>query len=162
MRLLSKYVLQLILISISAFTLAACEGPVGPAGEQGTQGPPGEKGDRGEPGPQGPPGEKGDRGDQGEPGFPEYTLIEITLGSSLYDSDIDRYIITDERIGPETVVSVYLRRFYRDTRDPHFVPLEFFDDIQYWVDEIGLHIYDRREDLAGETIVVMVTGAESD
>ena len=150
MRLLSKYVLPLII-----FTLAACEGPVGPAGPQG---PPGERGESIQ-GERGERGIQGERGRPGDPGFPEYTLIEITLGSSLYDREADAYFIPDERIGPETVINVYLKLLYSDTRTPYFIPLELVDpdDIRYWVDEGGLAIYDRRENLAGETIAVMVT-----
>lgn len=152
---LPKYILPFIALTMLTFGLGACEGPAGPMGPAGEQGPPG---------PQGPPGETGDRGDRGvqgekgEPGFPEYTLIEIILGSNLYDNDNNRYVVRDVRIGPETVINVYLKLFYRDSTIPYFVPLNLFDNdnFGYWVDEGRLHISDRREDLAGETIVVVL------
>ena len=150
MRLLSKYVLPLI---IPFFTLAACEGPVGPAGEQGPQGEPGppgrgEKGDRGEPGPQGPPGAG------------EIQLIEITLRSHLYGDGW--YVIWDERFSPDTVINVYVREYYDGTTTAYYLPLWVFvegEQAAYLVDEEGrLRIYDPDEDFEGATIVVMVTG----
>ncbi|MCY3760964.1 MAG: collagen-like protein [Gemmatimonadetes bacterium] len=135
---LPKYILPFIALTMLTFALGACEGPMGP---------------------EGPRGARGVQGEKGEPGFPEYTLIEITLGSSFYNDELERYIIRDERIGLETVINVYFVKFYRNTRTPYYESLSMIDDdVRYWVDEGRLHIYDRREELAGETIVVLVTG----
>ena len=58
--------------------------------------------------------------------------------NNLYDNDNDRYVVRDVRIGPETVINVYLKLFYRDSTIPYFVPLNLVDDdFRYWVDEEG-------------------------
>lgn len=136
---LPKYILPLIALAMLTFALGACEGPMGP---------------------EGPRGARGVQGEKGEPGFPEYTLIEIVLGSNLYDDENRRYVVRDYRIGPETVINVYLKKFYRDSTISYFFPVDQVDedDFGYWVDRGRLHIYDRYEDFAGETIVVLVTG----
>lgn len=182
-------VFRVALIAVFAF-VAACEGPVGPqgepglkgeGGEQGPQGERGDPGDQGEQGERGPQGERGDQGRDGErgpPGFAgvaQFVLIDFNLGSRYYNSEWGRYEIADERISPETLISLYGKRFYTATGEPLYMPFDYFlrrfiypeagriEYIDYWVDEEGwLMIYDADQLLDGEIIAVMVTGVETE
>lgn len=66
MNMKSKF--AIIMILITALSMAACEGPTGPEGPQGQPGTQGEQGVAGEPGPQGPQGPAGEDGEDGEDG----------------------------------------------------------------------------------------------
>lgn len=78
----------------------------------------------------------------------------------------------DERLRPETVIQVYVKHFYTDTGEPYYTPFDDFvewrrysSNIVYTVDETEggrLVVYDARQDLAGETLAVMVTGTSDE
>lgn len=59
----------LVLLVLSALTIAACEGPAGPAGPAGEDGEDGKKGKAGEDGEDGSNGAPGDDGDDGDDGL---------------------------------------------------------------------------------------------
>ena len=59
---------MLRIVTILAFFVIGCEGPVGPAGPAGPQGPAGRDGATGSEGPPGPPGDTGPRGPEGPQG----------------------------------------------------------------------------------------------
>lgn len=128
-----------------ALTFLACEGPAGPVGPAG---------------PAGPQGQEGDRGAPGSAAATEFSLIEIPLGRNNYDDDNDRYVIRDARIHPDTVIGVYLKFFFDDTGDPFYVPFPVQRDLGYYVADELLFIVgdDVEDDLAGETVAVMVAG----
>lgn len=165
--------------------LISCEGPAGPMGPQGPQGVPGEKGEtgdrgdqgsqgrRGPEGPQGDVGPQGERGERGDPGFSgvaHFALVEVTLGSRYYEDDRGRYVVEDERVRPETVIEVYIKKFYTDAGTPYYIPFNvfvegFYETVFYTVDDhLGgrIVVYDASERLAGENLSVMVTGAEDE
>ncbi len=139
-------------------------GPQGEKGDTGNQGPQGRTGSEGPEGDIGPQGEKGDRG---ESGVTEFSLIEVTLGTSNYDDDNGSYVIVDDRISPDTVIEVYMKFFTTDTGNPFYIPFDIFvgsrlSEVQlgliYVVTDGGIVFVDEFEYLAGEDIAILITG----
>ena len=162
------------LLAILILSLAACEGPAGPTGpqggqgiqgEQGPQGIQGERGERGEQGPQGEQGiqgEQGPQGIQGISGITAFTLIEERLGDDEWDED-NNYYLNDPRIQPETVVQVYVKRFYSNTGTPYYMIFSEWlktvtggEYITYQVRPGSIRFYDPTKQLELQIVAIAV------
>lgn len=156
---------RILLISLLLTWIAGCEGPEGPQGPMGPQGEQGKQGEQGpadgpqgEQGPMGPMGPEGPQGEQGPPGHSAIVLIEKTLSSDEYVDN--SYVVIDPRINVDTVVGIYVRRYYTDVGIAYYTPFDSWNELEggvvFQIIPGLIRFIDISEKLKNETIIVAV------
>ena len=141
-------------VFVTAIFVLACEGKTGPMG------PPGEQGQQGE---QGLQGLQGFTGPTGTAEALTFSLIEVIFTADDYLEEDASYLLIDSRMSEETVLSVYIKRFFQNTGDPYWMPFdqlaktEGWTTVFYQVLERGIRFIDINRDLQNEIIVIAVT-----
>jgi hypothetical protein len=127
---------------------------MGCAGEDGSPGPTG---------PQGETGPQGATGRTGPSGGTNVALIEQTFRTNDRNEENSSYYVDDPRINVDSVIGVYIKKFYTNTGDSYYTPLKSWSDSEFNTDFLLIQIlqgrirfFDPDNDLSQEIIVVAI------
>ena len=125
---------------------------MGPGGPSGSKGPQGDRGPRGL------------AGTDGKDGAASFDLIRVYLDNEEeWDEEFRSYYVYDSRFSADTVLQVWVEKFYENTGDPYYVTIDHWTreqlNFEMQVGEAYVRFYDPLETLQFRTVVLVVANS---
>ena len=131
--------IRLILLGLLSVTLIACEGPMGPGGR---------------------PGPRGRTGPAGAPS-PAGFILELIASEDAWEVNgwPTSYVFYNEAITTPRVIEVYLKKYYTNTGDVYYEPLDHWirlyrKNVSIQLIDGGIRFWDPDKTLQNQIIVI--------